>query len=428
MNTITLRRLISIAQMVLDIGFIWFVFYYAIKFVRNNSKTIQLFKGIMILFIIKGISSFLGLQATNWLVDSFVNYGVLAIIIIFSPEIRSILERLGHSNTITRITTLTGNELNSLVNALVEASMRLSKEQIGALITIEQGTSLSDYIKTGTAIHATVSTELLCSIFVPLTPLHDGAVIIQGNKIACASAYFPPTNLDLPTKYGARHRAAIGISEITDSTTIVVSEETGTVSIAENGKLTHVDENSLREYLLRVICSEEVEAKEKKQRNAKNGIKFDLFAPQEQPKQENEDLMNVIKTSKKASKINPSFSKRKKKQELLETNEVEELTVVTPTKKEKVKIEKEEPVISQLVEEKTDIAAELLENETRNEDIIVSHDDAIGQIVIDTTTIQPSLKVEETKLEKPNVVLEKVDVDKKPKKRKKTKGGDLDEQ
>lgn len=321
MRILTIRSILSILTAMIDIGVIWIVIYYAIKIVRNNARTIQIFKGIVILLLIKGVSSFLGLTGTKWLVDTAVNYGFLAIIIIFQPEIRALLERLGQSNTITRMTTLTGNELNDLVNALVESSVRLSKEKIGALMTIEQGQSMSDYIKTGTKINAAVTTELLCSIFVPLTPLHDGAVIIQGNRIACASAYFPPTNMDLPVKYGARHRAAIGISEVTDSTTIVISEETGTISIAEGGKLIHVDEAGLREYLLKVICVQEVEAQpknkvriksKKSERGAKSGIKFDFLTPNEAPK-ENEELMNVGKSSKKTKSIDPSFAVRKKK-------------------------------------------------------------------------------------------------------------------
>ncbi|MBR3840414.1 MAG: diadenylate cyclase CdaA [Erysipelotrichales bacterium] len=425
MNSITFQNTISILQMVADIGFIWFVCYYVIKVVRNNARTIQLFKGIMILFIVKGFSSLFGLTATNWLVDLFVNYGVLAVIILFSPEIRNLLEHLGQSNTLTRITTLTGNELSDLVNALVDSSVRLSKEQIGALITIEQGTSLGDYIKTGTKINATVSTELLCSIFVPLTPLHDGAVIIQGNKIACASAYFPPTNLDLPTKYGARHRAAIGISEITDSTTIVISEETGTISIAEKGKLTHVDENSLREYLLKVICAEEVEAKEKKKERApKNGIKFDFFS-NEKPKEEtNEDLMNVIKSSKKTDKINPSFSKRRKGQKNKEVNAIEN-EEVKPV--EEVKEPEIVASIDQMMNEAGSVTEELL-----IPDIIKSMDENVGEVIIDTTMIQPSLKVEPAKLETPNITLEEIDIEEsKPKRRTKkkaNKGGEENEQ
>ena len=345
MGILTLRSLFGILMAIIDICVIWLVIFYALKIVRNNARTIQIFKGIIILFLIKGVSSLLGLAGTKWLVDAVVNYGFLAVIIIFQPEIRSLLERLGQSNTITRMTTLTGNELNDLVNALVEASVRLSKEQIGALMTIEQGQSMGDYIKTGTKINASVTTELLCSIFVPLTPLHDGAVIIQGNRIACASAYFPPTNMDLPTKYGARHRAAIGISEVTDSTTIVISEETGTISIAEGGKLIHVDENGLREYLLKVICVQEVEAQPKNkvrtrkrgEKGPKSGIKFDFLTPNEAP-QQNEELMNVIKSSKKTKSINPNFATRKKKTvntDLLQSAETQESAQpeVTPENK-----------------------------------------------------------------------------------------------
>lgn len=422
MNSLTFQKAIDILQMVADIGFIWLVVFYAIKIVRNNARTIQIFKGIMILLLVKGMSALLGLTATGWLVDLFVNYGVLAVIIIFSPEIRALLEHLGQSNAITRITTLTGNELNDLVNALVEASVRLSKEQIGALITIEQGTSLSDYIKTGTRINATVSTELLCSIFVPLTPLHDGAVIIQGNKIACASAYFPPTNLDLPTKYGARHRAAIGISEITDSTTIVVSEETGTISIAEKGKLTHVDENSLREYLLKVICSEEVEAKDKKKERApKNGIKFDFFAS-EHKEESNEELMNVIKSSKKTNKINPSFSKRRNKDTSKEVNVLENANVEKPQEEKQPEV----ATIADMVDDTKHVDEELF-----NPEIIKSVDENVGEVIIDTTMIQPSLKVEPAKLETPNVTIGEIDIDEKPKRRTKkkmNKGGEEDEQ
>ena len=122
---------------------------------------------------------------------------------------------------------------------------------------MEQSHSLSDFIKTGTKMNSIVTSELLCSIFVPGTPLHDGAVIILGDQIACASAYFPPTTFDFPSSYGARHRAAIGISEITDSISIVVSEETGTISVAEGGRLQVMTPEGLRNYLMKVICQTE---------------------------------------------------------------------------------------------------------------------------------------------------------------------------
>jgi uncharacterized protein (TIGR00159 family) len=245
--------------MFIDIFVMWLVLYYAIKIVRSNSRTIQIFKGILLVLIIDGIAKLLGLKTLAYFTDIFMNWGFLAIIIIFQPEIRSLLERLGKSNVFSRITTLTGNEKENLVDQIVKATMLLSQDQTGALISIEQSHSLDDFIATGSRLNSDVTAELLTSIFVTSTPLHDGAVIIQGDKIACASAYFPPTNLDLPSRYGARHRAAIGISEITDAVTIVVSEETGAISITENGKIFQVNRKQLRDYLLRVICGEETE-------------------------------------------------------------------------------------------------------------------------------------------------------------------------
>ena len=150
----------------------------------------------------------------------------------------------------TRLVSLTSNEREHLVEELVKACAQMSSTKTGALISLEQGQDLSDYIKTGTSMNSQVSCELLCSIFQYGTPLHDGAVIIQGVKIACAAAYFPPTTRELPTSYGARHRAAVGISEITDSITIVVSEETGNISIAENGDLKVYSVAQLRSYLM----------------------------------------------------------------------------------------------------------------------------------------------------------------------------------
>lgn len=256
---LTLENIRTIVFAFLDILIMWLVIYYAIRIVRQNSRTIQIFKGIIFILIVDGIAKVLGLKTVAYMADIFVNWGFLAIIIIFQPEIRSLLERLGKSSVFSKITTLTGNEKEHLVDQIVTATMMLSKDQTGALISIEQSHPLDDYVATGTRINSDVSVELLVSLFVTSTPLHDGAVIIQGDKIACASAYFPPTTRDLPSRYGARHRAAIGISEITDAVTIVVSEETGTVSITENGRIYPVDRKQLRDYLLRVIIGEETE-------------------------------------------------------------------------------------------------------------------------------------------------------------------------
>ena len=256
---LTIQNIWYVFRIVLDIGIMWLIVYYAIKFVRNNSRTIQIFKGIIAVLIFNGLARLLGLTTVQYFSDMLISWGFLAVIIIFQPEIRGVLERIGKTNAFSKITTLLENEREDLVNQIYEAAVTLSKQKIGALISIEQSSSLQDYIKTGIAVNAAVSKELLCSIFMTTTPLHDGAVIIQGDKIACASAYFPPTSVNLSSRYGARHRAGLGIAEVTDALTIVVSEETSAISIAENGRIFTVDENQLKDYLRRVICNDEIE-------------------------------------------------------------------------------------------------------------------------------------------------------------------------
>ena len=256
---LTIQNIWTVFRIVIDIGVMWFVFYYAIKFIRNNTRTIQIFKGIIAILAINGIAKLLGLTTVSYFSDVFINWGFLAAIIIFQPEIRGLLEKIGKSNAFSKINILLANEKEKLVDELYDATITLSSQRIGALISIEQSQSLQDYIKTGVSVNAEVSKELLCSIFMTTTPLHDGAVIIQGDKVACASAYFPPTNVNLSSRYGARHRAALGIAEVTDALTIVVSEETSAISIAENGRIFTVDEKQLRDYLRRVICNDDIE-------------------------------------------------------------------------------------------------------------------------------------------------------------------------
>ena len=217
---------------------------------------------IFFIIIVQAAAKYFGFDTLAYLTDNIVNWGFLALIIIFQPEIRSILEKVGKSNVFNRMNTLSGSEKEDLVQALMDAASNLAESKTGALITIEQTTSLSEYAKTGVHMNSEVSAELLCSIFQTTTPLHDGAVIIQGDRISSASVYFPPTQLDLPSRYGARHRAAIGISEISDAITIVVSEETGRVAIAEQGKLIKMNEKKLRAYLYRVILNRDTVADE----------------------------------------------------------------------------------------------------------------------------------------------------------------------
>ena len=233
---LTIQNIWSVFRVVIDIGIMWFLFYYAIKAIRNNARTVQIFKGIIAIILVNGLAKLLGLSTLTYFTDIFINWGLLACIIIFQPEIRTLLEKIGKTNAFSRISSLLSNEKERLVEQLYEATIALSHARVGALISIEQSQSLQDYIKTGIPINAEVTKELLCSIFMTTTPLHDGAVIIQGDRVACASAYFPPTSVNLSSRYGARHRAALGISEVSNALTIVVSEETSAISIAENSR------------------------------------------------------------------------------------------------------------------------------------------------------------------------------------------------
>ncbi|MEG0367384.1 MAG: diadenylate cyclase CdaA [Coprobacillus sp.] len=242
-------ELINFTRNAIDLIAVWFILYYLISMFKTNMKTMQLFKGVLFILIVKIVTSFLGLSTLNFLVDSIINWGVLAMIIIFQPEIRTLLEKMGQTK-MTIKKRMSDDEKERLMDELVGAISVLSKEQTGALITFERSQSLIDYINTGTKINADIKSELFLTIFWEGTPLHDGATIIQGDRVACAAAFYPPTNKDLSPKYGARHRAAIGISEITDSLTVVVSEETGTISFAVNGELKKIPMKELKASLV----------------------------------------------------------------------------------------------------------------------------------------------------------------------------------
>ncbi|MBB5183774.1 diadenylate cyclase CdaA [Catenisphaera adipataccumulans] len=247
-----------IIRWIVDILVLWGLIYAGLRLVRNNTRTIQIFKGVIILLIVKGLSVLLGLNALSYIMNLFLQWGVVAIIIVFQPEIRGVLEKLGRTSSPLHWAELTNGEYEHMINELVEACDEMSRTKTGALITIQQTQQLTDYVNTGIRMDSVVSAELLQTIFQYGTPMHDGAVIIQGNKIACAAAYFPPTTKDLPSKYGARHRAAVGISEITDSITIVVSEETGAISVAVKGQLIQYPAEGLRRYLKNMLIDDTV--------------------------------------------------------------------------------------------------------------------------------------------------------------------------
>ncbi len=246
-------------RLVLDILVVWGLIYSALRLVRNNSRTMQIAKGIFFIMVAKGLAVWLELNAVSYLIDTFLDWGVVAILIVFQPEIRGMLERVGKSTELFS-SNLSTTELMDMISETVNACKEMSSTKTGALITIQQAQSLNDYVRTGIRMDSVVSRELLGTIFQYGTPMHDGAVIIQGNKIACAAAYFPPTTKDLPSKYGARHRAAVGISEITDSITIIVSEETGNISVAVNGQLTQYKPEGLQRYLTNVLLPQEQSA------------------------------------------------------------------------------------------------------------------------------------------------------------------------
>ncbi len=255
----SMQDLAVLGKLLLDILVVWALIYSGLRIIRNNSRTIQIFKGILVILLIKIVAVFLGLKALSALIDTFLNWGVVAVLILFQPEIRSMLEKVGKTTTIFN-NNVTEGEYVHMINQLIEACTAMSKTKTGALITIQQSQSLEDYIETGIKMDSEVSSELIKTIFQYGTPMHDGAVIIQGVKIACAAAYFPPTTKDLPSKYGARHRAAVGISEITDSITIIVSEETGNISVAIRGQLTQYKPEGLQRLLMNKLVIPEAES------------------------------------------------------------------------------------------------------------------------------------------------------------------------
>ncbi len=236
----TVSSVIAILQKIIDISLVWILIYSVLKSLKNNVKMILIFKGVIVIVLVKVLSDYFNLTTVGLLLEYVIMWGPLALIIIFQPEIRNILEHLGRQQILTRHRVLTMDEREKMVYEIMNAIEYLRKARIGALIVIERDVSLHDYIERSKGIYADISSELLISIFFPRNPLHDGGVIIQGNRITSAGAVFPISlNTKINKRLGTRHRAALGISEESDAIAIVVSEETGKISIALSGVLNY---------------------------------------------------------------------------------------------------------------------------------------------------------------------------------------------
>lgn len=243
---------------IIDIFLIAIIVYQLLK-VLKETRAMQLVKGIFLLFLILQISSWAHLTTLNYLMRNAMQVGMFAIVVIFQPELRNLLEKMGRSNVGKLIDVATGKVMSDddyAVSEIVHAATNMSSTKTGALIVIERETKLGDVIRTGTLLDAEVSSALLENIFFPKTPLHDGAVIIRGDRIHTAGCFLPLTsNTNLSRDLGTRHRAALGISEASDAIVVIVSEETGKISIAINGSLTrNLTEASLKTALGKALA------------------------------------------------------------------------------------------------------------------------------------------------------------------------------
>lgn len=236
----TLMTLWSLFTKILDICIVWFLFYFILKSIRNNVKMILIVKGVLLVICIEILSKILNLYTVGLLLEYVLDWGPLAIIVIFQPEIRSMLESFGRTQLLGRHKILTVDEREKIVSEIMKSIEFLKKNRIGALIVIEKDVSLQEYIGRATKIYADISSELLSNLFYPNSPLHDGGVIIQGDKITCAGAVFRTSmSPNISKKLGTRHRAALGIAEESDALALIVSEENGRISIAYDGELNY---------------------------------------------------------------------------------------------------------------------------------------------------------------------------------------------
>lgn len=244
---------------IIEIIIISFAFYQIMVWIKNT-RAWSLFKGIGVILIFTLIAVYFQMNTILWIADKTLSVGVIALIIVFQPELRKALEQIGKKNFISNIFSFTDNRnvsekfTDKTINELVKGTYELAKTKTGALMVIEQDINLDEYIATGITVDAVITNQLLINIFEHNTPLHDGAVVLRGDRVVSATCYLPLSdNMELSKELGTRHRAGVGISEVTDSFTIIVSEETGKVSVAQGGQLLrNIDGEHLRKLLIKL--------------------------------------------------------------------------------------------------------------------------------------------------------------------------------
>lgn len=269
----------NIIALIIDVVIVLFLLAEVVKILKG-SRAMQLVKGIIFLIVTTWLSSIFNLRILNYILTTIMTYGVILLIVLFQPELRRALEQLGSSNKLTKYFGLEKDIISKTkedIYKIVLATTELSKNKIGALIVIERDIRLKEIISTGIAINSEITPQILVNIFTPNTPLHDGAVIIKENKLAAAACMLPlASDDDIARELGTRHRAAIGMSKESDAIVIVVSEETGKISIAKEGTLiADLKEEALKKILISNIITKRFKEAEENNviRKIKN-IKF----------------------------------------------------------------------------------------------------------------------------------------------------------
>lgn len=243
---------------IIDIAIVAYVFYKLYQLIKET-RAEQLVKGIVILLFATKASELMQLHVVNWILRNTMTVGLIALLIVFQPELRRVLEYLGRTKFLIKTNGEDIEKIDLIVEEIVQAMTSLARQKIGALLVFERETGINDIIQTGTILEAKVTRQLLINLFIPNTPLHDGAAIVRSGKLMAAGCFLPLTeNKFLSKELGTRHRAGIGISEKSDCISLMVSEETGAISMAQNGKLYRdLSEETLRNFLLKGLRKED---------------------------------------------------------------------------------------------------------------------------------------------------------------------------